>query len=79
MVHVPSASIVTFEPLTVHMDVVRLENVGVRPDDAVADTAKAVGLYVRLESAPKVSDWSAFVIVNDCDTVEAALYVALPP
>ena len=56
IVQVPSASIVTFAPLTVHTDVVRLEKVGLRPDDAVADTAKGDELYVRFDNVPNVID-----------------------
>lgn len=55
-VHVPSANIVTLEPLSEHVPLVRLENVGLNPDDAVAETAKAVGLYVRFANVPNVID-----------------------
>jgi hypothetical protein len=54
MVHVPDPNIVTFEPETVHKDVVKLVNVGVKPEEAVADTENAEGEYVRPDSDPKV-------------------------
>ena len=43
MVQVPDAIIVTFEPETVQKEVVKLENVGASPEEAVADKAKATG------------------------------------
>lgn len=42
--HVPSASIVTFDPLTEQIDVVVLENVTDKPEDELADTANGVAL-----------------------------------
>ena len=76
---VPDANIVTFEPETVHIDVVRLEKVGLRPDVAVADTENAVGEYVRPARAPNEMVWFALEIVKDLVTDEAALYEELPP
>jgi len=51
-VHEPAATIVTVDPDTVHIDVVRDVNATVKPDDAVADTENAASPYVFPANEP---------------------------
>jgi hypothetical protein len=64
MVHVPTVTIVTLVPETVQMAVVVEAKLTGRPDDAVALTVNAVGLYARLASVANVMVWLAFDIVK---------------
>ena len=64
MVQVPTATMVTFAPEVVQMPVVVEAKLTGRLDEAVALTAKGVGLKVRFDRAPKVIVWLACVTVK---------------
>jgi len=64
MVQVPTVTIVTAEPDTVHTAVVVEAKLTGRPEDAVALTLNGVGLYARFESVPKAIVWLTLDIVK---------------
>jgi len=69
---------VTLEPLTEQIEVVKLENDTESPEEAVALIENEDGEYVRLAKAPNVIDWLALLIAKDRVTDDAAFHVASP-
>jgi hypothetical protein len=57
MVQVPALTSVTVDPLTVHTNVAKLENVTVNPEDAVALTKTDTTVIGSLLNAPNVIVW----------------------
>lgn len=62
-VHVPAYSIVTVKPLTVHVSVVLLATLTVRPDVVVGATAKVAVSYARSLNDAKVIVWATLATV----------------